>query len=55
MEKVLYEIRPWLFLGLGIYALKYGDSSLLATISGVTIIFCSALILFARLRNRGVL
>jgi hypothetical protein len=55
MEQFLYEVRPFAFLGLGLWSLTYGKDSKLAAICGIVLVILAALIIYSRLKNRGVI
>lgn len=53
MEKMLYELRPFAFMLLSIYALSQGGTSKLMLYCGMILFGCSAMILHYRLKARN--
>ena len=52
MEKLWYEIKPYLYLIVSAYALWAGKGSALMTLSGVMIGFCGVSVAMLRYDNR---
>ena len=53
MEKLFYEIRPYLFLGLASGALVSGQTSGLLVASSILLALCSLWVLTLRRRHRN--
>lgn len=54
MEKVIYELRPYFFLGIGLCAIINHNSHLMG-MSGVLMLLASGVVLRSRYRNRGLI
>lgn len=52
MQSLFYESLPFLYLGLGVYALTFLGASKIAVGSGVTLLFCATKIFHWRVQNR---
>ena len=55
VEKAFYEARPFIYLGLGVYALTGPYASPIAFWSGMLLLFAAGTILKLRARWRGYL
>ena len=51
---LVYESRPWIALGAGIYGLVQLPHTALTVLSGVTLIICGALTLHWRRQSRSL-
>lgn len=52
LESLYYESLPFLYLGIGVYALAFMDFSKIAVGSGVILLFCATRVFHWRIRNR---
>lgn len=52
VESLFYESLPFLYLGIGVYALAFMDFAKIAVGSGVVLLFCATRVFHWRIRNR---
>lgn len=52
MEIAFYEAKPFLYLGLGVYVLSSQEPNPILIASALLLMFCAALIIRLRLKNR---
>lgn len=52
LESLYYESLPFLYLGIGVYALAFLNTSKIAVASGVVLLFCATRVFHWRIRNR---
>lgn len=52
LESLYYESLPFLYLGLGVYALAFMNASRIGVASGVILLFCATRVFHWRIRNR---
>lgn len=52
LESLYYESLPFLYLGLGVYALVFLNASKVGVASGVVLLFCATRVFHWRIRNR---
>lgn len=52
VESLFYESLPFLYLGIGVYALVFMDFTKIAVGSGVVLLFCATRVFHWRIRNR---
>ena len=55
MEKIYYELKPVLFLGLGTYGIFWSHHNRWSRIFGGLLIFCGVMIVLWRMKNRGLM
>jgi hypothetical protein len=55
MEKVFYEMRPFMYMGLALYAIFWHQNSILMQVSGGLLLICSFFIFTWRAKHRGYL
>ncbi len=53
MEAMIYEVRPWAFVAVGIYCVFNSAHSSVLLFSGIVLASAAALIIFARAQNRS--
>lgn len=55
-EKIYYEIKPYLCIGLAFFALQVADvHSLVGKISSLTLLILGTILMYSRLRGRGII
>jgi hypothetical protein len=53
MEPLFYEIKPWFFAIVSLWAMVYASNSTIQLYSGALLAFAAALIIHARFANRS--
>lgn len=55
-EKIYYEIKPYLCIGLAFFALRVADvHSAVGKISSLTLLILGSILAYSRLRGRGII
>jgi hypothetical protein len=53
IEKIIYELRPYFFLLVGILALKYAGDSRIGQVSSIILMIGSVYVIYSRRKYRG--